>query len=87
MRHVQTLLNWILLSTKKTDLKCLERERAGISLKFNDFEFSGDYYLQKMGMAMGKRFAPALANLYQQKFDTSAMNDFSIKPLFFQILR
>ena len=54
-----------------------------ISMKNNDFEFHGKNYLQIMGTAMGKRFAPALANLYLLDFDEQAMNEFRIKPLLF----
>ena len=58
-----------------------------ISLKYNDFEFNGEFYLQTMGCAMGKRFAPALANIYLLDFDSKAKNDFKIKPiLFFRFL-
>ena len=54
-----------------------------ISMKNNDFEFYGKTYLQIMGTAMGKRFAPALANLYLIDFDEQAMNGFRVKPLLF----
>ena len=43
-----------------------------ISLKCNDFNFNNDFYLQILGCAMGKRFAPALANLYLLEFDNAA---------------
>jgi len=52
-------------------------------MKYNDFEFNDKHYLQIMGTAMGKRFAPALANLYLLDFDKAAKNDFKIKPLLF----
>lgn len=54
-----------------------------LSLKYNDFEFAGEFYLQTMGTAMGKRFAPALANLYLLDFDNAAINDFKTKPILF----
>lgn len=54
-----------------------------LSMKNNDFEFAGKHFLQIMGTAMGKRFAPALANLYLLDFDNKAKNDFEIKPLLF----
>ena len=58
-----------------------------IALKNNDFEFDGKFYLQIMGTAMGKRFAPALANLYLLDFDRGAKANFEIKPkLFFRFL-
>jgi len=44
-----------------------------ISLKNNDFNFNGEYYLQVLGTAMGKRFAPGLANLYLLDLDEAAM--------------
>jgi hypothetical protein len=57
----------------KEILKLLE-----ITLKGNDFEFNSDFYLQILGTAMGKKYAPALANLYLQYFDHMAMNGFRI---------
>jgi len=54
-----------------------------ISLKNNDFTFDGKFYKQILGCAMGKRFAPALANLYLLELDEKAMNGFPIKPLYF----
>ena len=59
-------------------LKLLE-----ISLKNNDFIFNDQYYLQILGCAMGKRFAPALANLYLLEFDNMATTNFPIRPLYF----
>ena len=58
-------------------------ELLEISLKFNDFEFNDEFYLQVMGTAMGKRFAPGLSNLYMLDFDRIAMHDFKIKPLLY----
>lgn len=58
-----------------------------IALRGNDFYFNNKYYLQIMGTAMGKRFAPALANIYLLDFDRAAMEDFHIKPeCFFRFL-
>jgi hypothetical protein len=51
-----------------------------IALQFNDFEFAGQFFLQVLGTAMGKRFAPNLANIYLIKFDKAAVSDFIIKP-------
>ena len=40
MRYVQALLNWILLSTGRTDLKRLEREREiAQKIKYQIFDF------------------------------------------------
>lgn len=35
-----------------------------INLTRNDFEFNGQHFLQVHGTAMGKKFAPAYANIY-----------------------
>ena len=45
-------------------LKLLE-----LTMTRNDFEFNGNYYLQTCGMAMGKTYAPALADLYMIEID------------------
>lgn len=58
-------------------------ELLEVSMRYNDFEFNGKHYLQIMGTAMGKRFAPALANLYLLDFDKTAKYNFRIKPLAF----
>lgn len=50
------------------------------TLKNNDFQFGEKQYLQTCGTAMGKRYAPALANLYLKKLDLAAVNDFNYKP-------
>lgn len=55
-----------------------------ITLKGNDFTFNNEYYLQTCGTAMGKKYAPALANIYLQYFDFMAMNGFRIKPTFYK---
>lgn len=44
-------------------------ELLKISIKNNDFTFNGNTYLQTKGVAMGKSFAPTLANLYLLDFD------------------
>lgn len=36
----------------------------------NDFMFNDKPYLQTMGIPMGKKYAPALANLYMAEYDT-----------------
>ena len=62
-------------------------ELLEISLHYNDFNFNNKFYLQTMGTAMGKRFAPALANIYLLEFDKNAQCNFEIKPkLFFRYL-
>jgi hypothetical protein len=58
-------------------------ELLEISLNNNDFYFNEERFLQILGCAMGKRFAPALANLYLLELDFKATNHFPIKPLYF----
>src|SRR6218665_2885891 len=53
----------------------------------NDFTFNKELYLQVFGTAMGKIFAPNLANIYLIDLDKGAMEGFRIKPnLFFRFL-
>lgn len=58
-------------------LKLLE-----ITLKNNDFTFNGEWFLQKVGTAMGKTYAPGLADLYLKKLDKMATS-YRIPPLFY----
>lgn len=51
-----------------------------ITLTRNDFIFGKDTFLQICGTAMGKRYAPSLANIYLRKFDHEAKYGFRIKP-------
>lgn len=44
-----------------------------INLTRNDFEFNGEYYLQIKGTAMGKRFAPAYANIFMAQWETEIL--------------
>lgn len=68
-------------NTDRPDRQLLEL--LEITMKTNDFEFNGDYFLQTLGTAMGKRYAPSLANLYLLDFDERAREGFKIKPLFY----
>ena len=54
-----------------------------ITLRNNDFVFDKEFFLQICGTAMGKTYAPGLADLYLEKFDELARNGFYIKPLFY----
>ncbi len=54
-----------------------------IALRFNYFEFANKLFLQICGTAMGKSFAPNLANIYLLKFDKMANIGFHIKPLLY----
>jgi len=62
-------------------------ELLELIMKNNDFRFNNDIFLQIFGTAMGKSFAPNLANLYLIDFDRQAINGFHIKPsLFYRFL-
>ena len=49
------------------------------TLKHNDFEFNGEFFLQICGCAMGKKYSPGLANLYLESLDKFIIN-YKIKP-------
>lgn len=51
-----------------------------INLRRNDFEFNGQYYLQIKGTAMGKRFAPAYANIFMANWEQEVFLKCKIKP-------
>ena len=81
------------LSVARTALdKCrpLEKKSNGylcdlldVTLRNNDFTFNGDHYLHTCGTAMGKSYAPGLADLYLEEFDYKACNEFRITPLLY----
>ena len=55
-----------------------------ITLRNNDFEFAGNMYLQLVGTAMGKTYAPSLADLYMDRnFDRKARTGFRIQPVLY----
>lgn len=56
-------------------LKLLE-----INLCRNDFVFNGKYYLQIKGTAMGKRFAPAYANIFMANWEQEAFRNCKVRP-------
>jgi len=55
-------------------------ELLELSPKRNDFEFNDKIFLQICGTAMGKNYAPSLANMYLKKFDKAAKYSFPLKP-------
>lgn len=62
-------------------------ELLEFTLLNNDFSFNGQQYLQTYGTAMGKKYAPALANLYLAYFDEQAVGGYEIHPeLYFRFL-
>ena len=72
-----------LLTLYNTDLTDNIIQLLRISLHNNDFLFNNDCYLQTFGVAMGKSFAPHLANIYLAPFDDAACNGFPYKPLMY----
>lgn len=54
-----------------------------INLSKNDFEFNGEFFLQIKGTAMGKKFAPAYANIFMAEWEVSALNTCPLKPLYY----
>ena len=54
-----------------------------LTMRNNDINFDGQWYLQICGTAMGKNYAPGLADLYLEKFDEEAMHGHTIQPLLF----
>jgi len=55
---------------ERPDAHLLELLR--LTLTANDFEFNGQWYLQIWGCAMGKKYAPHLADLFLLYFDEKA---------------
>ena len=54
-----------------------------INLTRNDFLFNGESFLQVKGTAMGKKFAPAYANIFMARWEMSALASCSKKPLYY----
>lgn len=52
-----------------------------INLRRNDFVFDEKYYLQIKGTAMGKRFAPAYANIFMANWEEEVFRKCGKKPL------
>ncbi|XP_024122529.1 uncharacterized protein LOC112143026, partial [Oryzias melastigma] len=52
-----------------------------INLTKNDFEFNGHFFLQIKGTAMGKKFAPAYADIFMAEWETEALKKCPKQPL------
>ena len=52
-----------------------------INLTRNDFEFNSEYFLQVKGTAMGKKFAPAYANIFMAVWEEKALASCPKRPL------
>lgn len=59
-------------------LKLLE-----INLTRNDFVFDGQFYLQIKGTAMGKKFAPAYANIFMASWEGEALAKCEKQPAYY----
>ena len=57
-------------------------ELAELVLKNNYFEHNGKTYKQKRGTAIGTKFAPPYAILTMDKFERKALEEATLKPLF-----
>lgn len=51
-----------------------------LGLKNNDFEFNNEIFLQTSGTAMGKKFAPAYANIFMANWESEALKKCYQKP-------
>lgn len=60
-------------------------ELLKINLTRNDFVFDGEFYLQILGTAMGKKFAPAYANIFMANWEQEVFSKCPKKP--FKYLR
>ena len=49
------------------------------------FEFNYEFFLQIWGIAMGTTLAPNYANLFMDRFETKALDNYSLKPLIWNI--
>lgn len=54
-----------------------------INLTRNDFMFNEEYYLQIKGTAMGKKFAPAHANIFMAHWEKEVFNKCEKKTLYY----
>lgn len=58
-------------------------ELLEINLRRNDFVFNDQFYLQVKGTAMGKRFAPAYANIFMANWEHEVFLKCRKKPLYY----
>ena len=59
---------------------------VNIILQNNNFEFDGQFFLQKHGTAMGTRMAPPYANLFMGSLEATALKNAPCRPLVWCIL-
>lgn len=66
---------------KRPDLELLQL--LEINLMRNDFVFNGQFYLQVKGTAMGKKFAPAYANIFMANWEEEVFKKCHKKPFYY----
>ena len=74
---LKTLYLYFLASERCT--RCLP-----LSLLRNDFQFNNKTYLQTQGTAMGKKYAPAFANIFMHYWEQKALSSTNYTPLFWK---
>lgn len=66
---------------KRPDRELLEL--LEINLTRNDFMFDGQFYLQIKGTAMGKKFAPAYANIFMANWEEETLSKCKKRPVYY----
>lgn len=71
VRALRIVENWFSSSPdpRRPDKQILQL--LDICLRYNDFQFADEIFLRILGIAMGKAFAPNLANMYLLEFDNA----------------
>ena len=59
---------------------CFLRQRLGLILNENSFQFNGENYLQTHGTAMGTKMAVSFANIFMAKIETTLIQQSKTKP-------
>ena len=70
------------LDTRQNPSICTESlvSLGKLVLDSNVFEFNGKVYKQKLGTAIGTKFAPAYANLFMSNLEENMLNSCEVKP-------
>ena len=71
---------WETKTTPKPSTKFLVQLLEHV-LKFNNFMFNGEHYLQISGTAMGTKMAPSYANIFMGKLERNLLQQAPVKPL------
>lgn len=59
-------------------------ELLHLTLHRNDFLFDGSYYVQRMGVSMGRKYAPAFADISMAAFEAAFVYTQPIQPLLYK---